>query len=391
MRIGIARVESADAGGFERVIDRLVGLLRRRGDEVVDFGARFAPAESPFGTNVPEIARSKSHFFQYASLIEAFNGLDASGVDVLVSCHPPSFAVHHDRHLSVFMHHQRSFYDVMDLWRAAGVEDEAGNNRALDAVRAVDQVLLDGVSLFLAGSQEVAQRLNRYNGLRENVQVLQCGPGLLPEDRPGPPGDRILCVSRQTFLKRTELFVQAMRYLDPVPGVLVGTGDRADWVRHIDASCGRMDVDLDSYTPTDLWLNTGRAPSTSRMQEGRSSVHFAGRIDDVQLRRAYADALCVVAPAFGEDYGLTGVEALTFGRPLIVCKDGGALTEFVVDGENGFVVEPTGRAIADAVRVLLDDRSLATGMGASSLARSEQFSWAAAESLFLKAVADLAA
>ena len=58
---------------------------------------------------------------------------------------------------------------------------------------------------------------------------------------------------------------------------------------------------------------------------------------------------CAVAPAYLEDYGITAVEAMAYGLPLIVCEDGGGLPWFVEDGVTGFVVEPTGRAIAEAM------------------------------------------
>jgi len=77
------------------------------------------------------------------------------------------------------------------------------------------------------------------------------------------------------------------------------------------------------------------------------------------LRRAMASAVCVVAPAYDEDYGLTAIEAMAAGTPVIVCRDGGGLVELVDHGVTGLVVEPTGAAIATAIRSLTDDPDLA--------------------------------
>jgi glycosyltransferase involved in cell wall biosynthesis len=76
-----------------------------------------------------------------------------------------------------------------------------------------------------------------------------------------------------------------------------------------------------------------------------------------------ASAVCVVAPAYDEDYGLTAIEAMAAGTPVIVCRDGGGLVELVDDGVTGLVVEPTGAAIAAAIRTLVDDPELARRLG----------------------------
>ena len=72
----------------------------------------------------------------------------------------------------------------------------------------------------------------------------------------------------------------------------------------------------------------------------RSPVEIAGRVDDARLAQLYREAPCVVAPAYEEDYGLTAVEAMRFGTPVIVCRDGGGLPGIVRHGFDGLVVEP---------------------------------------------------
>ena len=66
---------------------------------------------------------------------------------------------------------------------------------------------------------------------------------------------------------------------------------------------------------------------------------------------------------------------MAFGKPVIVCKDGGGLVEFVEDGVTGFVVEPNGRAIAEAVRRLADDPALARKMGRAAREAGAYYSW----------------
>src|SRR5690606_31985917 len=135
------------------------------------------------------------------------------------------------------------------------------------------------------------------------------------------------------------------------------------------------DVDPESLTDADLWCCTpdGAAPVPP---SPRSNVEFAGRVSDDALAQRYADAPCVVAPAYQEDYGLTAIEAMALGKPVVVCDDGGGLTGLVTDGRTGLVVEPTPRGIADAVARLVADPDLAAELGANGRERAAELSWA---------------
>ena len=99
----------------------------------------------------------------------------------------------------------------------------------------------------------------------------------------------------------------------------------------------------------------------------------------------------MVAPAYEEDYGLTPVEAMRHGRPVVICHDGGGLAELVDDGVHGLVVEPTGRAIAEAVERLVADPALAAELGANGRARAASIDWAHADVQVRDAVAKVLA
>jgi glycosyltransferase involved in cell wall biosynthesis len=93
----------------------------------------------------------------------------------------------------------------------------------------------------------------------------------------------------------------------------------------------------------------------------------------------YATALCVVAPAYEEDYGLTAIEAMSWGTPVVVCDDGGSLAELVKETGAGLVVPPDHNAIGDAVRTISYDRVLSTRLGDYGRAAVQhRFTWARA-------------
>ncbi len=384
-------------GGFERVVEHVESTLRADGHDVTRLTIEVdALPRRPFGVAVPADAwNAEPEFFRYLASVEAFDRLDTRRYDAVVSTQPPSFTHRHPRHLALFFHHHRIFYDLEAAYLDAGLAaDPLVHSRAGELVRRLDQPRLDQVGWFLAGSTRVAERLADFNG-RTNVSVYHAGVGVGDEapgaSASGSAAGPVLCVGRHEFPKRTELVVHAAHLLGGSRFALVGTGGREAWARRLDRQLSTGDLDVDRLTDRDLWLNNGRIPADRPTADTEvcTNVEFCGRVDDGTLDRLYRDAPCVVAPAFDEDYGLTAVEAMRHGRPVIVCRDGGGLAELVTDGVDGFVVEPSGPAIAAAVERLTDDPDLAAELGANGRTRAAALTWANADDELRSALAQV--
>ena len=105
------------------------------------------------------------------------------------------------------------------------------------------------------------------------------------------------------------------------------------------------------------------------------SVEFTGRITTEDLAKRYCMAEVAVVPSLYEGFGFPAAEAMSCGLP-VVSTTAGALTE-VVDEKSGILVPPGDhRAIAEAVKLLMNDEALRQRMGAAGRARVERlFSW----------------
>jgi glycosyltransferase involved in cell wall biosynthesis len=114
------------------------------------------------------------------------------------------------------------------------------------------------------------------------------------------------------------------------------------------------------------------ADAAAAAHGSRPRVTFLGRLSHQDLVREYASALCVVCPAFDEDYGLTCLEAMALGKPVIACADGGGYVELIEDGVDGFLVEATG--IAAAIE-RLKDPAVARAMGARGREKARAYTW----------------
>ena len=78
------------------------------------------------------------------------------------------------------------------------------------------------------------------------------------------------------------------------------------------------------------------------------TVEFVGRVSDEQLAGYYEHARAFLFPGI-EDFGLTPLEAMAGGCPVLAYGEGGAL-ETVVDGETGmFFYEQTAESLAACI------------------------------------------
>jgi glycosyltransferase involved in cell wall biosynthesis len=79
------------------------------------------------------------------------------------------------------------------------------------------------------------------------------------------------------------------------------------------------------------------------------NIEFLGRIPDDELNSIFSRCLALVFPQ-EEDFGITPLEAMAAGRPVIAYKKGGAL-ETVVEGKTGtFFEEQNAQSLVEAVR-----------------------------------------
>jgi glycosyltransferase involved in cell wall biosynthesis len=103
-------------------------------------------------------------------------------------------------------------------------------------------------------------------------------------------------------------------------------------------------------------------------------VRTLGYVDDATRQRLYAEARMLVLPSVDEGFGLTALEALACGVP-VVASAAGSLPEVV--GRSGLLVDP-GRpdAWTAALAALLDDGT-ARAQGLLGPAHAAAFSWSA--------------
>ena len=173
-----------------------------------------------------------------------------------------------------------------------------------------------------------------------------------PQDRAaqaealGFSGRRLIgCFGRVRHQKGTDLFVDAM--IELLPGA-------PDWTAVI---TGRVTAENRAFE-ADLRQRINAAGLQDR-------ILFLGEVDDI--RPWYRAVSLYVAPSRNEGFGLTPLEAMASGAP-VVASDAGAYAEMIVPGATGAVVAAgDGPALTAAIARYLADPAIAEVHGTAAL------------------------
>ena len=94
-----------------------------------------------------------------------------------------------------------------------------------------------------------------------------------------------------------------------------------------------------------------------------SRVHITGYIPDEHLVATYRQAEMFVLPSLFEPFGMTALEAMACGRPVVASRLGG-IREVVTSGESGLLVDPANAdEFSSAMIRLLNDEQLSWRIG----------------------------
>ena len=262
--------------------DWIEATLRRDGHDV---DAHHRRGERPrrtgrSGCRCPDhVWHRAPEYFRYLASVEAFERIDTRRYDAVVSTQPPSFATPHPRHLSLFFHHHRIFYDLEERYLAAGFSpDPELHRRAAARVRDLDRPLLDAVRWFLAGSEPVRPAWPAGTASTASACSRPGRPPRLAADDEAAAGARRS--DGPGALRRPARVPEASRAVRAgactcsagATGVLVGDGGRMAWVRAVDERLGQSGADPAAVPAEELWCTHG----VGRAAGGRAAA-VAGR------------------------------------------------------------------------------------------------------------------
>lgn len=205
----------------------------------------------------------------------------------------------------------------------------------------------------------------------ERVRVI---PEAVEHDFRPPPREAGREIARARF--GVERYVLYVGQFDPRKNM-------DDLLRAFAVASGR-DADLRLVVVGDLGKLAGFLHAAlARTSLPRDRVILTGHVDDPTLAALYAGAEALLHAALLEGFGLTPLEALAAGTP-VVAYDAGAVREVV--GDAGILVPPGDpAALGEALATVLADDALAADLRRRAPAQVARFSWdrAAEETLGL--------
>ncbi len=114
---------------------------------------------------------------------------------------------------------------------------------------------------------------------------------------------------------------------------------------------------------TDANWSSSRVPSLESLAKSLDvDLEIKFNVSDTELAERYNRAGVVVYAAYREPFGLVAIEAMACGAPVVGARDGG-LTESILDGETGTLVDPSAESFAHAIETLLSCSELRERMG----------------------------
>ncbi|HZC19474.1 MAG TPA: glycosyltransferase, partial [Rubrobacteraceae bacterium] len=119
-----------------------------------------------------------------------------------------------------------------------------------------------------------------------------------------------------------------------------------------------------------------RLSALARKLKVKKRVTFTGSRPQQDLYRYYGAADAAVTVPHYEPFGMTPLETMACGVPVVGSRVGGIKTS-VVDGETGYLVPPKDpKALADRLLRLLTDGALRERMGLAGRRRMEEhYTW----------------
>lgn len=198
-----------------------------------------------------------------------------------------------------FLYDQRSFYlESMSLWQRPALMALIRylRPRYERAFKRMDRILVN--------SENVRRRVRYYLGYDSTVVYPPCDVRNFHWDS---PEGYYLSTARLDPLKRVDLIVAAFKRMPDKRLVVISDGTER----------GHLET----------------------LAAGARNIEFLGAVSEQRLRDLIGRSTATIYAPREEDFGMSPVESMAAGKPVIGVAEGGLL-ETIVDGETGLLIPP---------------------------------------------------
>lgn len=346
-----------------------------------------------------ELIKLPSREYSFWDLIETyyqFYQLDLGHFDAVICTKYPTWMVQHPNCIFYVPHCLRGLYDTYHMTKLS-TEVTRGNPYIDDVLDLMDSYpdpeSMDCFFSAIFGLKdhisEIPEDYFQFPGpfIRKIIKYLDSFG--LSQSRWRP----IYCIS-ETVKGRKEYFPEGTQVKVAYPPSFLKEFQAGQY-RHI-FMVSRLDapkrIDLlikaMKYVQGDVKLFiAGTGPMEKQLKElaaGDHRIQFLGFVNDEEVERYYADSLVIPYFPYDEDYGLITIEAMMHQKPVITTVDAGGPTEFVVNGETGYIAALDAKAIGKKIDYFVQHPKEAVRMGRNAYEKVKGITWETTVSTLLE-------
>lgn len=219
----------------------------------------------------------------------------------------------------------RSLYDLKEYRVASLSPSQALIHRAYNlCFQPLYESAIQKMDVIIANSVNIQKRIKKFLGRDAVVIHPPCDTEhfqWLGQE------DYYLSFARLDSLKRVDIIVQAFNQMPDKRLLIASTGPELDRLK--------------------------------KLADGKKNITFVGSVDDSQLKALLGNAVATLYIPRDEDFGMSPVESMAAGKPVLGVAEGGLL-ETIIPDETGVLVraDPSPEDIINAVHELSPKRAL---------------------------------
>lgn len=326
MRVALVHDHLNQIGGAEMVLKSLTEMFKGAPIHTLIYDPKqlgdFFAGPDIKTSSIQKIPGGISHFKWFLPIMPAvLERFDLSGYDLIISSSSAlgKGVISHPGAIHISYCHTPTRYLWSDTNRYV---EELPQNRIvkkllpiiLNRLRVWDWQAAQRVDYFIANSNFIRDRIKRY--YQKDAEVIY-PPVKTDRFRISDEiGDYFLIISRLRPYKKVDMAIKAFSKMG-IPLKIIGVGEEEARLKKI-------------------------------KKMNRANIEFLGQVSEERKAELLSYCKALIHPQ-EEDFGITIIEAMASGRPVIAYNKGGAL-ETVIEGRTGkFFEEQTWEALADAV------------------------------------------
>jgi len=359
MRIALIHDHLAQDGGAEKVLKSLSEIYPDAPIYTLLYNkknvAKYYPGRKVEASIIQKMPGGVKHYQWYMPFMPmAIEFFDLRGFDVVLSdtasfakgvitgpdtlhicyCHTPTRYLWSDTHQYINeLRYNKFFKKIISM--------------VLNYVRVWDRMAADRVDVFIANSDAVKKRIKKY--YRRDAKIIFPPTETEKFHVAGTKTDNnentkagkenyFLCGCRLVPYKRIDVVIEAFKTLNN-HGQLDDSSSQANPEVENSRKPYKLKIFGDGI---DL-------PRLKKIAGDAQNIEFLGRVSDEERARLYSECLAFINPQV-EDFGITIMEAMASGRPVIALNKGGAREIVKEDITGNFFANERAEDIIAAVK-----------------------------------------